>query len=269
MDATAHLERLQQRGTNRSCLTSGRKPVKGRWADVGSEEPPILMLHVMSLLSSGEPVAWLRWADGDIYDFSPSSSRAGAPIAEAMLAAAADWPQQRHLFVAANTQHVCMLAGVWNAFVSAAGLHQYVFLDYFYLPSIGSDAWRRLGVRGWLEETRHRRRVVVGPPSLRATAACLGARFVEVRAGDRAERLEQLIADEGAATREPVLFLLCAGSLAKLAISRAFARPRNKDSFVDIGTCLFKNGVAAQASQWAARGDAERCPLTRFVPDPG
>ena len=257
-DPMAHLELLaKDQATIRPCII--KQSVAGQWADVSNEVPPRLVLHVMELLTRGMPMAWVRWADGDVNDFND-----GKRTFE-MSMAASKWPRLRNLYVAVHTQHICRLRTPWNAFIRAAGLQKHVFLDYFYLPSVGSEEWRRLGVRGWLEETRNRPRVFVGPSSLRSLASCLAARYIQ--AVGPLEQLEAQMSAESESTRQAVVFVVCAGSLAKLLITRLFARPANKDSFIDVGTSLFKNGVATQANAWASSGPgAGRCPLRTFVP---
>ena len=147
----------------------------------------------------------------------------------------------------------------WNELLLDAGLahrHDWHPLDFFYLPIFREMPWEGWGVQGWLYETRQRQRAVVAPRSYQHIAVCLNATFLESGSSLRALR-SRIIAESAAHPHEGVVFIMSAGSLAKLVGTLLFEQ-LGKDSFIDVGNAM--QDLSLEASRWHSPEDppAER-----------
>ena len=283
----AYHEGIHCLGTHRPCLKTRYPRVAGRFVSVlpGEGRPPLVLLHVMEQLKAGRPVSWLRLADGDLLYamLDANESRLGAQLRDA----AASWGPlmgASALFIAVNTHWLCIrnddgpsepwqcsddqvevksdaegefiYRHMWNDFVRGAGLDHRHFLDFFYLPFRREAPWSDFGVDGWIVATNGRPRVLVAPASFANVSKCLDAKFVPVEEEDTVERLAPLIAAASEATTQSVVFLMSAGTLAK--VMPTTAQGVGKDSFIDVGSSLRDLHSDIHSVTWQRSDDGHR-----------
>ena len=129
-------------------------------------------------------------------------------------------------------------------------------VDFFYLPIFREEPWESRGVHGWLYETRRRTRALVAPSGYRRVAACLNA--THIPSGSSFDALRPRLEAMSNATAEGVVFLVVAGSLAKLVGTHAFEAQR-KDSFIDVGNAI--NDLVGETADLRPVERSERRPF--------
>ena len=203
-----------------------------------SDQSPAVMREVMRLLRDGKPFGWMRWADAEMLE--------GVHLRDTVR----KFEHIDSLVVNVGVWWLCddRLRSGWNAAVPAD--LDFVFHDFFYLPTgipddDARDMWDGLGIRGWVRTAHEvgRKLAVIGPRHLQTIPWLRGADYIEAgqmlssvrRYNEVLSRAKSVSAKHA---DEPVLFVLSAGSGAKVLIVDMMSSPENKDMFVDVGASL-------------------------------
>jgi hypothetical protein len=228
--------------------------------------PLFVLQTLMKYVRTGEPFAWIRWADGDTLN-AAKNTQAGIRLKKSCQL----WEDAGdNFFVAVGTWFFQnpLLKLVWNSIHKDNEFKTLVFLEHFYLPmgDPASDEYLQLrehGVRGWIIEAIHRKIVLIGPLFARQFEFLNYCDFIEI-AEDAESHVENIdvihekMIKISESTEEGIIFVFIAGSMSKVLIAEAFTTYGKKDSFIDVGSAL--DGYAGIESkdfidckEWAKR----------------
>jgi len=211
-----------------------------------NQMPLFVLQTLMKYVRTGEPFAWIRWADGDTLN-AAKRTQVGIRLRRSCQL----WEDAGdNFFIAVGTWFFLnpLLKILWNSIHKDNEFKTLYFLEHFYLPmgDPASNEYLRLrenGVRGWIIESTHRKIVLIGPSFARQFDFLNYCDFIEIAQDAEShvanfDLIHKKIKKISESTEEGIIFVFIAGSMSKILITEAFSSYGKKDSFIDVGSAL-------------------------------
>ena len=181
-----------------------------------------LLKHLMNSITTLEPFAWIRWADGDMNNIKHMKNYDRF------------WKTLPNLYVAVGMWWMCnSFRKQWNAFADA----NYTYIDYFYLPMgdpCDSGMYEQIyyGVHGFLAISfQQKRHIALIGNNILKELPFIDSFFSE---SNEEYKILQFIKEQPHSS----IILLSKGTHAKRIITIAFINNNKKHTFIDVGRAL-------------------------------